>query len=202
MKRWIDGAIVKFVGFMLATTVGLFLIIAVWVGLTVPGRQFPFLNVAFVASWIVSLLALVPVLLMMRSRPVDKAATWGETMIGSAYVFFILFWIYGTVPHQWLTYAESELNWRSDNLLIGPRLPWDDSQGVLEWALPFTLSYLTVKDLIAVVIYGVGLVANVAVFSMWQKRGDTISAPELENTSRYGRPLVKGKAQAAEKVNA
>lgn len=200
MKRYIDGAITKFWVVMLGTTVGLFVLIAVWVGLTVDGRQAPYLNVAFVVSWIVSLLMLVPVFRLMKSRPADKVATWGESMLGATYVFFILFWIYGTVPHQWLTFAEAELNWRSDAFLIGFRTPWDNSQGILQWALPFDITYATLKDLIAVIIYGVGLVANVAVFSMWQKRGDTVAAPELESQSRYGRPILKPAAASSEKV--
>lgn len=196
MKRYIDGAIAKFAAILVGTSIALFVVIAVWVGITVPGRQFPYLNVAFVASWIVALVALVPVFVVAKRRPADKVATWGESMFGATYVFFVLFWIYGTVPHQWLTYADSELNWRSDNFLIGPRLPWDESQGVLEWALPFTLSYGTVKDLVAVIIYGIGLVANVAMFVIWQKRGETVKVAEIESRSPYGRPLVR----AVEKV--
>jgi len=198
VKRYIDGAILKFAGILTVTSIGLLAVIALWVGLTVPGRQFPYLNVAFVVSWIIALLSLIPVFIVAKRRPADKVATWGEAMVGATYVFFVLFWIYGTVPHQWLTYAESELNWRSDKLLIGPRLPWDQSQGLLEWALPFTLNYIVVADLITVVIYGIGLVANVAMFVMWQKRGDTLPATELESQSRYGRPLLK----RAEKVSA
>ncbi len=196
MKRYIDGAITKFWMVLLGTTLGLFILIGAWVGITVEGRQAPYLNVAFVASWIVALLLLIPVFHLMKTRPADKVATWGESMLGAVYVFFILFWIYGTVPHQFLTFAEAELDWRSDAFLIGFRTPWDSSQGILEWALPFDLTYATLKDLLAVAVYGVGLVANVAVFSMWQKRGDTIAAPELESQSRYGRPIIK----AAEKV--
>jgi hypothetical protein len=202
MKRYIDGAITKFMAALIGVSIGLMVVIALWVGLTVPGRQFPYLNVAFVASWIVALLSLIPVIIVAKRRPADKVATWGEAMVGSTYVFFVLFWIYGTVPHQWLTYAEGELNWRSDKFLIGPRAPWDQTQGILEWALPFTLTYTTVKDLIAVLIYGVGLVANVAMFVMWQKRGDTVAAPEIESSSRYGRPLVKAKSEATAKVGA
>ena len=198
VKRYIDGAITKFWIVLLGTTFGLFAVIGVWVGLTSEGLQAPYLNVAFVVSWLISLLLLIPVFWLMKNRPADKAATWGEAMVGSVYVFFLLFWIYGTVPHQWLTFAEAELNWRSDAFLIGFRTPWDSSQGVLEWALPFDITYATLKDLIAVAVYGVGLVANVAVFVMWQKRGDTISAPELESQSRYGRPIVK----AADKASA
>jgi len=185
---------------MLGTTVGLFVVIALFVAFTVEGRQAPYLNVAFVLSWIISLLALVPVFRMMKTRPADKVATWGESMVGAVYVFFVLFWIYGTVPHQWLTFAEAELNWRSDVFLVGWTTPWDSSQGIVEWALPFDMTYAVLKDLIAVAVYGVGLVANVAVFSMWQKRGDTIAAPELESQSRYGRPIVKVKT-GAEKVS-
>lgn len=198
MKRYIDGALLKFAGILTVTSIGLFAVIGLWVGLTVPGLQFPYINVAFTVSWIIALLLLIPVFIVARNRPADKVATWGEAMIGATYVFFVLFWIYGTVPHQWLTYAESELNWRSDKLLIGPRLPWDQSQGLLEWALPFTLNYVVMADLIAVTIYGIGLVANVAMFVIWQKRGDTVAAPELESQSRYGRPLLK----RAEKVSA
>ena len=202
MKRYIDGAITKFWMVMLGTTFGLFALIAVWVGVTAEGRQAPYLNVAFVTSWIISLLLLIPVFYLMKNRPADKVATWGEAMLGATYVFFILFWIYGTVPHQWLTFAEAELNWRSDKFLIGFRTPWDSSQGILEWALPFTITYATLKDLIAVIVYGVGLVANVAVFVMWQKRGDTLAAPELESQSRYGRPIVKAPGKDADKAKA
>lgn len=187
-------------GALIGVSVGLMVIIAVWVGLTVPGRQFPYLNVAFVVSWVLSILSLIPVIMMAKRRPIDKVSTWGESMLGATYVFFVLFWIYGTVPHQWLTYAESELNWRSDKFLIGPRAPWDSTQGILEWALPFDLTYTTVKDLIAVIIYGIALVANVAMMVIWQKRGETLKTPELETSSRYGRPLVKAADKTADKV--
>ena len=183
---------------MMGTTIGLFLLIAAWVGLTADNIQFPYTNVAFALSWIISLLSLVPVFWIMKRRPMTQEATWGEAMIGATYVFFVLFWIYGTVPHQWLTFAEAELNWRSDIFLVGFPTPWDSSQGILEWALPFDLTYATLKDLIAVVIYGVGLVANVAVFVMWQKRDDMIKTEE--DQSRYGRPLLKAATPEVEKA--
>ncbi len=46
------------------------------------------------------------------------------------------------------------------------------------------------RDLVAVVIYGVLLVVNVVMWMLWQNRGEK-KAPEIE-TSRFGRPLVKG----------
>ena len=200
VKRYIDGAITKFWIVLTATSIGVFAVIALFVAFTVESRQAPYLNVAFVVSWILSMLFLIPVFWVMKRRPADAPVTWGEAMVGATYVFFVLFWIYGTVPHQWLTFAEAELNWRSDVFMVGWTTPWDSSQGLLEWALPFDLNYAILKDLIAVAVYGVGLVANVAVFVMWQKRDDTVAAPELESESRYGRPIVKTIKSGAEKV--
>jgi len=150
-------------------------------------------------SWIISLLALVPVIYLAKTRPIDKQTTWGEAMVGSTYVFMLLFWIYGTVPHQWLTFAESELNWRSDRFLVGP--PWGPGgQGLVEWLLPFTITYTVVKDLIAVTIYVIGLVATVAMMVIWQKRGDMITVADNEIESRYGRPLLKAADPEASKA--
>ena len=91
VKRYIDGAITKFWIILLGTTFGLFAVIGVWVGLTSEGLQAPYLNVAFVVSWLISLLLLVPVFWLMKNRPADKVATWGEAMVGSVYVFFLYF---------------------------------------------------------------------------------------------------------------
>ena len=33
-------------------------------------------------------------------------------MLGSVYVFGVFFLAYGVVPHQWLTHADNELDWR------------------------------------------------------------------------------------------
>ena len=37
------------------------------------------------------------------------------------YVFFVMFWVYGVVPHLWLTWADNELNWRPDKLRLRSR---------------------------------------------------------------------------------
>ena len=47
--------------------------------------------------------------------------TWGEAMVAATYVFFLMFWVYGVVPHQWLTWAQNELKWRSDAIARRPR---------------------------------------------------------------------------------
>ena len=54
----------------------------------------------------------------------------------------LIFLAYGVVPHQWITHADAELNWRPDKILTGP-----GSQGLLEW-LPFSITNQTVRDII------------------------------------------------------
>ncbi len=145
--------------------------------------------VAFAVSLLV-LAAMVWGLDVYRQRcPADKEFTWGEAMLFATYVFLVLFWAYGVVPHQWLTWADSELNWRPDRFIVGPSLPWTGDQGIVEWALPFTMTYLVIRDLIAVGIYGVALAGNIVMWNQWQNRG--VEKEEAKPTSEYGRPLVR-----------
>ncbi len=138
--------------------------------------------VALVASILVMLVMTAAVFPYMKRRPVGTPLTWGEAMFASVYVFFILFWAYGVVPHQWLMLADNEWSWRADVIVVGPG-------NILE-VLPFTITKQVLRDLVAVLLYGVILVGNVAVWMMWQNRGEE-KAPEVER-SRFGRPLVKG----------
>ena len=210
MKRWIDTAVTKFNVAMWAITIGHFVLIAVWVFLT-KDQQFPYLNTAFVVTWLIAIVMTIPILWYAKRRPIDQEPTWGEAMLGATYVFALLFWIYGVVPHQWLVFADSELNWRSDVRLVGPRLPWGAEstivengvektvgEGVISWALPFEMNYRVIRDLIAVNIYVFGLAANMAVWSIWQKRGQELPSTELETSSRYGRPCLLYTSDAAD----
>jgi hypothetical protein len=139
--------------------------------------------VAFVGSFLLSLIMGASVVWYARRRPAGAPVSWGEAMASSTYIFFVMFWVYGVVPHQWLTWADNELGWRSDALWAGP-----GSTGLLEWS-PVVITAQTVRDLIAVGIYGFYLAAQVALWAIWQGRGKARST-EVE-ASRYGRPLVK-----------
>lgn len=143
--------------------------------------------IAFGLSVMVSILAVLPLPLLAKRRPPGTPLSWGEALLAATYAFFLFWWVYGVVPHLWLTYADNELGWRSDNIVFGPNnILRPQAQG--GW-LPLTISYQAVRDIIVVAIYGVYLAAPVALWAWWQGRGER-TAPELEVTT-YGRPLVK-----------
>ena len=137
--------------------------------------------VAFVVSLVALGLAVGAIVAYARRRRPGAVLTWGEAMAAAAYVFFVMFLAYGIVPHQWLAWADNELNWRADKILFGP--------GDVVAKLPFTITYQVLRDLIAATLYIVFLGAQVYLWSTWQARGKTKPA-ELP-VSSYGRPLVK-----------
>ena len=51
------------------------------------------------------------------------------------------------------------------------------------------MTYQVIRDLVAVVIYGIALGGNVVMWRQWQERGKADDAPKP--TSEYGRPLIR-----------
>jgi hypothetical protein len=143
--------------------------------------------VAFIASIIFTLAMTSLVVPLSKRRHDGTPLTWGEAMVAALWVFAILFFAYGVVPHQWLTWASNEMKWRSDRLVFGPgNILKPKANG---GNFPFTLNYRHVMDAIATLIYGVFLSAHIFVWTWWQKRG-TKPSTEVE-VSGYGRPLVR-----------
>jgi hypothetical protein len=144
--------------------------------------------VALALSVIVTLVLTGGIVAYINRRPAESSHTWGEAMFAAMVVFFMMFWVYGVVPHQWLAWADNELNWRSDKLFVGPGgILKPQTQG--GWN-PITLNYVVIRDLIAVLIYGVALGANIVLWGKWQNRGQVAVEPEPER-SDFGRPLVR-----------
>ncbi len=122
-----------------------------------------------------------------QRRKFDRKATWGEAMLGSAYIFLVLFLAFGVVPHQFIDHADKELGWRKDKLVYGPfNILKSDTVG---GSFPITISYEAIRDIIVVVIHVFYIGLMVYLFSWWQKRG-VVTAKEVVSSS-YGRPLVK-----------
>ena len=146
----------------------------------------PGLNVALIFSLVLTTVMTLAIIPMAKRRPIGTPLSWGEAMFAAVYIFFVMFLAYGVVPHQWLTHADGELNWRADRMVIGPKL---GSQHLLEY-LPFSFTRQVFRDIIAAGIYIVFLGLQVFVWVWWQKRGKS-AAGAKQLTSAYGRPLVK-----------
>lgn len=142
-----------------------------------------FADVAFTGSLLATFAMAGVVVWYAKRRPVGTPLTWGEAMVASIFVTFALFWAFGVVPHQWLTYAEGPLAMRSDAILAGP-----GSTGIAQWS-PIMISKATVSDLVCVHLYVFAFIGTIALWAVWQGRGEKVK-DEVER-SAYGRPLVR-----------
>ena len=183
-KRPVDIAVNNFLKGMVAV-LALFVGLQIWI--LIVQDQGP--NEAFTWSIVAAVILTLLVLWQAKTRPADAPLTWGAAMVGSAFVFGFMLLVYGIVPHQWLVYADSELLWRSDRFVMGPEVGLPNGEGIIEFILPFRLPYLIIRDLIAVVIYGIALAGQIALWSIWQKRGEV--AETTVEKSTFGRPLVR-----------
>ncbi len=149
--------------------------------------RWPGVNQAFLFSFVVTTAMSLVVIPIGQRRKFDRKATWGEAMLGSAYIFLVLFLAFGVVPHQFIDHADKELGWRKDKLVYGPfNILKSDTVG---GSFPITISYEAIRDIIVVVIHVFYIGLMIYLFSWWQKRG-VVTAKEVVSSS-YGRPLTK-----------
>ncbi len=162
---------------------------------------------AFLFSIVVTVVLTGAVIWEGKRRPPGSKLTWGEAFLAALFVFGLLLMIYGVVPDRWLRYADSELKWRTDKIGIpmGPMGHFlHDSLGIgnshnviAPNGIKFfgrgkiLISAHIIEDLLATVIYGVGLVGHVIMIMWWSARGKKPKQTALEKTSAYGRPLVR-----------
>lgn len=140
--------------------------------------------IAFVTALLIALAGNATVLLYSKRRAPGRPLTWGEAMAAAVFVFLLMNLWYGVVPHQWITLADSEWNWRSDRLLFGP---WDIFEP--NRFLPITITYQALRDLVVLAIYGIALGLHVFHWAQWQDRAK--AKPEVVPTTTYGRPLAR-----------
>jgi hypothetical protein len=141
--------------------------------------------VAFATSFILTIAGFVGIIAYGRRRPVGAPLSWGESIAAAVGAFFLMFFAYGVVPHQWLTYAGNELSWRPDKILLQSG-QWRFINAPLP---PFTVNYENLSHIIVVGIYGLMLTLHVLAWAKWQDRAK--AKPAEIPTSEYGRPLVK-----------
>jgi hypothetical protein len=140
--------------------------------------------IAFATSLLLALAGNAAVLLYSKRRKPGAPLSWGEAMAAAIFALLLFNLWYGVVPHQWITLADSEWNWRSDRLLLGPGNIFEPNR-----FLPFTITYVVLRDLIVLAIYGLGLTLHVFHWAQWQDRAKV--KPEIVPTTTYGRPLAR-----------
>lgn len=151
--------------------------------------RWPGMNQAFIVSFVITTLLALVVIPYGKRRDPKRKATWGEAMLGSTYVFGVLFLAFGVVPHQFIVHADNDLGWRKDKLIFGPfDLLRPDSAG---GSFPIVISYEALRDILVIVIHAFYLALMIYLFAWWQKREAKAAATKQIETSTYGRPLVK-----------
>lgn len=140
--------------------------------------------IAFATSLILALLGNLAIVLYSKRRKPGASLSWGEAIAAATFAFFMWNLWWGIVPHQWITLADNEWNWRTDRIFVGPG-------GIFEANRfqPLTISYAALRDLVVLVIYGVSLGLHVFHWAHWQDRAKPKA--EVVPTTTYGRPLVR-----------
>ena len=147
---------------------------------------------AFIASLLVLIVGTGICLLFAKKRPRGTPLSWGEAFIAGTFVFAMMFVAYGNVPHQWLDFADNELLWRPDRIVMGitsEGVKFGDEAKQMGGSGRVLVSYQAIRDIVASLLYIIFLVAHVWIWSVWQKRGTPKS--DVEPTSRFGRPLIR-----------
>ena len=147
---------------------------------------------AFVASFLVVIAGVGVCLWFGHRRPLGTPVTWGEAFVAGTFIFALMIVAYGIVPHQWLDYADNELLWRPDRLLLGfsaDGVKVGDDVSNLGGTGRILISYQALRDIVAAGLYGLYLGVHMYLWKVWQKRGRAKGA--LEPTSRFGRPVIR-----------
>jgi hypothetical protein len=138
----------------------------------------------FFISLLLCVLSGVIFMWLVRRPKSELPPTWAQSMLGATAVFALFLLVYGVVPHEWLTWADSSLKLREDRILF--------DTGAVEF------SGRALRDIVASLIYIVFLVLNTVMWIMWQKRGTAkpkaspaAATPEPAGTSAFSRPVTK-----------
>ena len=147
---------------------------------------------AFVSSLVVLILGVAICLYVGRRRPQGTPLTWGEAFIAATFGFALMLVAYGIVPHQWLDFADNELLWRPDRILLGissAGIKIGDAAGTMGGSGRILVSYQALRDIVAATLYIVFLGGQMVMWAAWQRRSRPKA--EVEPRSRFGRPVIR-----------
>jgi hypothetical protein len=157
------------------------------------GKFIPSLQRTIILGAIAALAAHILMLVLSRKpRDPDRPATWAECFAGATAAFALFALAYAIVPHEWLTFANAQLEWGDNSKFIFQST--DDILGLINIHYPFSMDYPALRDIVVTMIYAVLLGLNVKLWIMWQHRFEVKAAPDATETaperrSRFGRPL-------------
>lgn len=127
------------------------------------------------------LIGCTAVALIIRTPKPAEPKTWAQTMLGALFVWFMFALGYGVIPHEWLTFGNSYLNFDSASFILHKNR-----------ILPFAITRDKAVDVGAVLIYAIVLTTNVKLFAAWQKRTVREPAAEGAEISEPGSSPITG----------
>jgi hypothetical protein len=155
------------------------------------GFNFTWMHPAGRLIWAIVLLliGLAVIVFLIRQPKSPEPPTWAQAMLGALAVFSLMLLAYGTVPHEWIIFANSYLDWSAANFVFHKNR-----------VIRFDLNKQAANDAVAALIYVVMLVTNIKLFALWQKRpvrepapaDDAAAADDRQpaGTSAYNRPVT------------
>ena len=117
----------------------------------------------------------------------NQKMTWARAAMAALIAWLALVFYFGMVPSEWLSYAQTDLDWSSQRIAFA--IP-----PVLVLGNTIEISWGVIKDAISggYHIVGLGVAAVLALQIQKMKEGRPAGAAPAEKKSPYGRPLVKG----------
>jgi hypothetical protein len=168
----------------------------IFVVVPVLGHIVPFpVRLEFYVSVIFLIIGTAIVFFVGNRRPPGTPLTWGEAIIASTFIFGLMLLAYGIVPNEWLKWADNQLLWRPDKLLLAissKGIKFGQTSTAIGGRGRITVTYQALRDIIAATIYILMLGLHVGLWVAFQKRGRRPAAAEgaVERRSRFGRPVV------------
>ena len=142
--------------------------------------------VALFTSIIITVLMVWAIFAYGKRRPTDQPTTWGEAMLGAAFVFMLLLMIFGVVPDRWVRLTDNEWGWSVERFLF------TEGQFMTSPIMfpPTRMDLKKLSDTVVVIEHVVALVGLPLMWRWWQRRDQ--AAPVAEPVSDFGRPLIRG----------
>jgi hypothetical protein len=143
--------------------------------------------VALVTSILIACLMVWGIIAYGQRRPMERRTSWGEAMLGAAFVFMLLLMVFGVVPDRWVRLTDNEWGWSVERMLFTEGQFIDGNPITFP---PMRMDLKKVSDIVVVIEHLVALAGLPFLVMWWQKRDQKKAV--AEPISDFGRPLMKG----------